>query len=83
MYRFDPKTTSRSVRLFPRLATTNSAGQTLRRCNNNTGRISAAQSVDPAADPSASARADVRARLLRMILDNEQVRRNVQRPSHT
>lgn len=81
MYRFDPKQASRSVRLFPRLATTNSAGQMLRRRNNNTGRTNATPNLTSGADPSAAARAEVRARLLRMILDNEQVRRNVQRPT--
>lgn len=78
MYRSDPKKALRSVRMFPRLAVTNSTSQTSRRRARMAAiRASTATEVDPAA----TARAEVKARLLRMILDNEQVRRHGQRPN--
>jgi hypothetical protein len=79
MYRSDPKKALRSVRLYPRLATNNSAGQALRRRK----RISNLDEAASDADPAGAARAEVQARLLQMILDNEMVRRNEQRPNQT
>jgi hypothetical protein len=67
----------RSVRLFPRLATTKPASQTSSRGKLTAIRAAAA----PDADAAATARAEVKARLLQMILDNEHVRRNGQRPN--
>ena len=78
MYRSDPQQTLRSVRLYPRIAATNSAGRASRRHSRGAHRVARAT---PDIDPAAKARAEVQARLLRMILDNEQLRRNVQRPS--
>lgn len=63
----------RSVRLFPRLATANAAGQVALKRRKVPGVLNT--------DPIASVRAQVRARLLKMILDNEQVRRNERRPN--
>ncbi|MEX0641121.1 MAG: hypothetical protein WD468_00390 [Pirellulales bacterium] len=75
----DSNKLKRSVRLFPRLATTNLTTQaSLRRA-----RLAArAASAVANTDPIASARAQVKARLLQMILDSEQVRRNERRPNH-
>ena len=75
-----PPATHHSVRLFPRLAATNPAGQTSRRRNKIAGRRTNG-ALDT--DPAAAAREQVQARLLRMILDNEQVRRNEQRPNQS
>jgi hypothetical protein len=78
MYRYDSPKLPRSVRLYPRIAATNSAGQASRVQRR---RVHRAASTDEDADPATKARAEVQARLLRMILDNEQLRRNVQRPT--
>ncbi len=66
-----------TVKLFPRLASPHTSS------NRRLQRRSTADSpYQPVAenDPEVR-RGQVRARLLRMILDNEQVRRNEQRPS--
>ena len=81
MKRTDPKKAIRSVRLFPRLATTSSGNQRPPRGSRLAVRTKMASSAAADANPALAARAEVRARLLRMILDNEQVRRNEQRPS--
>jgi hypothetical protein len=65
-----------SVRLFPRLAASNKLGQVSRRRVKLAGRSASGL---PNADPIASVRAQVRSRLLKMILDNEQVRQNERR----
>ena len=80
MKRSDSPPAIHSVRLFPRLAATNPAGQTSRRRTKIAGRRT---NGAPDTDPAATARAHVQARLLRMILDNEQVRRNEQRPNQS
>jgi hypothetical protein len=74
----DSNKSNRSVRLFPRLATANPSGQMARRRTRLTGRTANGL---PNADAIASVRAEVKARLLKMILDNEQVRRNERRPN--
>jgi hypothetical protein len=76
----DSNKTNRSVRLFPRLATANPSAQLPRRRGNFNGRTASGLANT---DPIASVRAEVKARLLKMILDNEQVRRNEQRPNQT
>ena len=65
-----------SVKLFPRLATAN-----IHRKPKRASRRIAVQPVNAAVDTREAARTQVRARLLRMILENEQVRRNEQRPN--
>ena len=67
-----------SVKLFPRLATTGRS-QKLHRAL----RLHAAARRSNAADREEldTPRSQVRARLLRMILENERVRRHEQRPS--
>ena len=76
MNRSNAKQAFRSVRLFPRLAATKPASQTFR------SRISAIRTGAPLdADPTAIATEEVKARLLQMILDNEQIRRHGQRPN--
>jgi hypothetical protein len=80
MYRSDPTKALRSVRLFPRLATANSTGSTFQR-RKRVARLRTNAATD--VDPITAAREQVRARLLQMILDNEQVRRNERRPSQT
>jgi hypothetical protein len=64
-----------SLKLFPRLATTRRPHRPAR-----TARGLLSKSTDRV-DSREELRSQVRARLLRMILDNEQVRRNEQRPS--
>ena len=64
-----------SLKLFPRLATTRRPHRQAR-----TARSAQIKSTDRI-DSREELRSQVRARLLRMILDNEQVRRNEQRPS--
>lgn len=74
----DSNKLKRSVRLFPRLATANLTEQaSLRRARLAARAASAIANIDPIA----SARAQVKARLLEMILDNERVRRNERRPN--
>lgn len=67
-----------SVRLFPRLATTDTSGKPKRLPRRNVGQHS-----QPATDGDRrdAAHKQVRARLLRMILENERIRRHEQRPS--
>jgi len=64
-----------SLKLFPRLATSRRSQRHARTVRNphikSTDRTGSREEL----------RSQVRARLLRMILDNEQVRRNEQRPS--
>jgi hypothetical protein len=76
----DTNKLNRSVRLFPRLATVNSNGRMPRRRGALNGRTTSGLA---STDPIASVRAEVKARLLKMILDNEQVRRNERRPNLT
>lgn len=68
---------TRSVRLFPRLALNKPLGRLPLLPDAPRGRRA---KVIAETDPIASARAHVKARLLKMILENEQVRRNEQRP---
>jgi hypothetical protein len=74
----DSNKLNRSVRLFPRLAASDPAGQISRRHSRLAGRTT---NGILNTDPIASVRAEVKARLLKMILDNEQVRRNERRPN--
>jgi hypothetical protein len=74
----DSNKLARSVRLFPRLATPTAPGQMSRRRGKISGRRT---NGAPDTDPTDSTGAQVRARLLKMILDNEQVRRNERRPN--
>jgi hypothetical protein len=69
----DSNRLNRTVRLFPRLASANAAARASRR----KARLAGLSNTDPIA----SARAQVKARLLEMILDNERVRRNERRPN--
>jgi hypothetical protein len=74
MYFADSIPAMPTLKLFPRIAPTRAT------------RKSAARTIQQTPQPSAGAHADerrsqVRARLLRMIVDNEQVRRNEQRPT--
>ena len=73
----DSKPILSSVKLFPRLAMTKR--NTTKPVNRSVSRhrVSAAGT----ADSREARRTQVRARLLRMILDNEEVRRNDQRPN--
>jgi hypothetical protein len=66
---------SPSLKLFPRLATTRRSTRAVR-----VVRDSHLQPTNIPANRE-ELRSQVRGRLLRMILDNEQVRRNEQRPS--
>ena len=65
-----------SVKLFPRLAMTHPSQNRQRALRSGAARHVAAD--DNRIDP---AHTQVRARLLRMILENERVRRHEQRPS--
>jgi hypothetical protein len=78
MNRRDSLKRKRIVRLFPRLASPTLSDLAARRRKRHAGR-----STNDLAniDSAASVRAQVRARLLDMILDNEQVRRNERRPN--
>ncbi len=78
MNRHDSNKLARSVRLFPRLATSNAPGQMSRRRGTLSGHRT---NGTPDTDATDSTSAQVRARLLKMILDNEQVRRNERRPN--
>ena len=73
----DTKPVLPSVKLFPRLAMTKR--QKTKPLNRSDGRhqLNAPRGVDS----REARRSQVRARLLRMILDNEEVRRNDQRPN--
>jgi hypothetical protein len=66
-----------TVKLFPRLAMAHASQRAARTFR---GRYNPKSSAD-CADSREELRSQVRARLLRMIVDNEQVRRNEQRPS--
>ena len=78
MHPADTKPTMPILKLFPRLAMAPASSRrpAIRRIDRG-GRAKLAGSDD---SPEGR-RSQVRARLLRMIVDNEQVRRNVQRPS--
>jgi hypothetical protein len=69
---------TRSVRMYPRLALTTPQlrSQSVRAMRARACRESAPGNVDRRA-----ARTELRARLLRMIVDNERHRRNEQRPN--
>jgi hypothetical protein len=73
----DPQHIVPSVKLFPRLAMTTSNKARLLNRSPHRGCLNAAAGVDS----REARRSRVRARLLRMILDNEEVRRNDQRPN--
>jgi hypothetical protein len=75
MHPADRKPLMPTVRLFPRLAMAH-ASQKRGRANSRT--LAKRASREPSRD---ELRSQVRARLLRMIVDNEQVRRNDQRPN--
>jgi hypothetical protein len=75
--RSNRKQTPPSVKLFPRLAVANRS-----RIHPPHRAINRRHSSDVADDESVETRrTQVRARLLRMILDNEEARRNDRRPS--
>lgn len=76
MHHADSRPLVPSVKLFPRLAM-KKPSQKPRRST----RIDRAHLHRPESAPGDDPRSQVRERLLRMILDNEQVRRNEQRPS--
>jgi hypothetical protein len=73
----DSNQLNRSVRLFPRLADADPTGRVSHRRGKLAGRTTNSL---PNTDSIASA-TQMRARLLKMILDNEQVRRNERRPN--
>lgn len=78
MNRHDSLKRKHIVRLFPRLASPTLSDLASRRRKRLAGR----STNDLASiDSTASVRDQVRARLLDMILDNEQVRRNERRPN--
>jgi len=78
MHNANVKSPAPALRLFPRLALTKAARKTRRPDNPTTGGC---HKTPVSAGKHESDRAQVRARLLRMILNNEQVRRNGQRPN--
>jgi hypothetical protein len=73
----EPDIVTRSVKLYPRLATTTHLA---RRKNVRALHSLQQRKSAPGNDEQSAARSDVRARLLRMIVDNEWLRRNEQRP---
>jgi hypothetical protein len=77
MYFANSKPLMPTVKLFPRLAMTRASRKPVMR------RIDRGQCAKPPSsdDSRDDRRSQVRARLLRMIVDNEQARRNEQRPS--
>jgi len=77
MHVADSKPFMPTVKLFPRLALTHASRKRATR------RIDRGEGPKPANSDASrdDRRSQVRARLLRMIVDNEQVRRNEQRPS--
>jgi hypothetical protein len=78
MHRTDFLSAVTTIRLFPRLAMTLPSNHPRR-----VGRMRLTESLGRARETSGreERHAQVRQRLLRMILDNEQVRRNEQRPT--
>ncbi len=77
MHPADTTPTIPILKLFPRLAMARASRKpAVRRFDRGQRSKSAAGDDSPE-----GRRSQVRARLLRMIVDNEQVRRNVQRPS--
>jgi hypothetical protein len=66
-----------TVKLFPRLAMAQASNTTARTARGRTNHKKSAERALSRDD----LRSQVRARLLRMIVDNEQVRRNEQRPT--
>ena len=74
----EPDIVTRSVKLYPRLAITT----LLMRRENSAQCISRQQRESLRVTTNASAaRSDLQARLLRMIVENERLRRNEQRPN--
>jgi hypothetical protein len=73
-----PDIVTRSVKLYPRLAITTPL---LRRKNVRAVHSLQQRESAPGNDERSAARSDLRARLLRMIVDNERLRRNEQRPN--
>jgi hypothetical protein len=71
----EPKPLRPTVKLFPRIAAVRSSRKFQRGSRRRAARAS------ELLEASEDVRGQLRARLLRMILDNEQVRRNEQRPS--
>jgi hypothetical protein len=74
----EPDIVTRSVRMYPRLALTTHPmrSQRVRAMRAPRHRESA-----PGSGASNAARTELRARLLRMIVENERLRRNEQRPN--
>ncbi|HEY3391076.1 MAG TPA: hypothetical protein VGK58_00060 [Lacipirellulaceae bacterium] len=74
----EPDIVTRSVRLYPRLAITTPLmrRETLRAVHLRGQRESA-----PGNDQRKAARSDLQARLFHMIVENERLRRNEQRPN--
>jgi hypothetical protein len=74
----EPDIVTRSVKLYPRLAITTHLARrkNVRAVHSRHQRKSA-----PGHHEQSAARSDVRARLLRMIVENERLRRNEQRPN--
>jgi hypothetical protein len=77
MHPADTKPTMPILKLFPRLAMAHASRRPAIRRIDRGRRAKLAHNDDSPEGRSSQ----VRARLLRMIVDNEQVRRNVQRPS--
>jgi hypothetical protein len=75
MYPAEPKPLRPTVKLFPRIAAVRSSRKLPR------GSTRRALRANELLEAPEDARGQLRARLLRMILDNEQVRRNEHRPS--
>ena len=67
-----------ALRLFPRLANPQRSQRTTRADRPHRGRTRRVATMETAGD---NPRAQVRARLLRMILDSEEARRNGPRPT--
>jgi hypothetical protein len=74
MHPAEPKPSVPTVRLFPRIATPHTPRKA---CRPAPRRPKSAERTDS----RAQTHSQLRARLLRMIIDNEQVRRNDQRPT--
>jgi hypothetical protein len=72
------RTTAASLKLFPRLAMRKKSPTTIRFDRPTSG---ARRKAPNAVDERETDRAQVRARLLRMILNNERARRDGQRPN--
>jgi hypothetical protein len=74
----EPDIVTRSVKLYPRLAITTPL---MRRKKVRAVHARQQRESAPGNDQRNVARSDVQARLLRMIVENERLRRNEQRPN--